>query len=160
MKESLKSLVITISFVIGASTGYAESGVESLSPELRSLLSKEMLAIQDGMTSIFPAYISGNLNEVANIAHKIKNSYILKQSINQVQKHELKTKLPKAFLQSDQRFHQYAGMLAHVAEERNFELVGFYYSKLAESCVSCHSQYGLHKFSDFEVKTIHKDDHH
>ena len=37
----------------------ADSEVESLSPELRSLLLKEMTALQEGMQSILPAYVSG-----------------------------------------------------------------------------------------------------
>jgi hypothetical protein len=74
----------------------------------------------------------------------MKNGYILKQSITDEQKHELITKLPKSFFESDQKFHEYAGMLEHVAEEKNLELVGFYYSKLTESCVNCHSEYGSH----------------
>ena len=120
--------------------------IESLSPGLRGLLSKEMLAIQKGMMSITPAYAAGNWDEIANIANKIKDSYILKQSLTQEQKHELHTSLPNGFIKQDQHFHYLSGMLEHAASNKKAELVGFYFSKMSESCVSCHSQYAIHKF--------------
>ena len=70
------------------------SGIEALSPELRKLLSKEMLAIQDGMMSIIPAYAAGNWDEIENIAHKMENSYILSQSLTDEQVKELHSSLP------------------------------------------------------------------
>ena len=59
------------------------SGVEALSPELRGLLSEEMKALQAGMISIIPAYISGNWSEIETTAQKIKSSYILKKSLTE-----------------------------------------------------------------------------
>jgi cytochrome c556 len=157
----MKKLMIVVIYVTFFSAfSHADSGVQDLSPELRSLLSKEMLSLQEGMKSIFPAYISGDLDGVAKIASKIKNSYILKQQITDAQKHELKAKLPALFLQSDQKFHEYAGMLEHASKEKNIELVGFYYAKLSESCVSCHSQYATHRFQKLNKKPLQNIDHH
>ena len=59
----------------------ASAGVESLSPELCELLTKEMLAIQNGMMSVIPAYAAGDWAEIERIAYEIKSSYILKQSL-------------------------------------------------------------------------------
>ena len=98
------------------------------------------------------AYISGDFATVAEIASQIKNSYILKQSMTDDQKHELTTKLPESFLLMDQKFHEYAGILEHFAEEEHTELVGFYYLRLTESCVSCHSQYARNRFPGFEKR--------
>ena len=53
-----------------------ESGVEKLSPNLRDLLSQEMKALQKGMMSIIPAYVSGNWGKIETTAGKIKSSYI------------------------------------------------------------------------------------
>ena len=50
-------------------------GVEALSRELRDLLSAEMIALQNGMMSIIPAYNSGNWGEIVTTAGQIKNSY-------------------------------------------------------------------------------------
>ncbi len=136
------------------------SGVQSLSPELRGLLSKEMLALQDGMTSIIPLYIAGQWGEIADIAGKMKNSYILKQNLTKTQMHELHTSLSDAFLKSDQQFHYLSGMLSNAAEMKKPELVGFYFSKLSESCVSCHSQFATHKFPAFASQGMSKKHHH
>lgn len=136
----------------------AESDIESLSPELRALLVKEMSALQEGMQSIFPSYVSGNLEEVADVSRKIKNSFILKQKLTDAQKHELSTKLPKSFIQMDKKFHETAGMLEHVAEMKNIELVGFYFSKLTEACVACHLEYAKHRFPKLDMKS-EQDEH-
>ncbi len=129
---------------------HAEKGVESLSPEVRTLLSKEMVAIQNGMMSVIGAYASGNFEEIATIARQIKNSYILKQAMSRQQRHELHQKLPKSFIHLDQQFHKYAGRLEEAATNNNDELVGFYFSKLVDSCSGCHSQHAKHKFPAFE----------
>mgnify|MGYP000524083644 CR=1 FL=1 len=157
MFKTIKKSLFTLSLLSLSLVVQAESAVESLSPELRSLLSKEMLAIQKGMQSILPAYVSGNNQEVAHIAHNIKSSFVMKQNITKAQKHELQQKLPQSFLHLDKKFHEYAGMLEHVAEEKHTELIGFYYAKLSETCVSCHAQYATHKFTAFGKQ---KDDTH
>jgi hypothetical protein len=130
-----------------------ENGVESLSPEVRSLLSREMLAIQDGMVLILAAYASGNSAEIAAIAEKIKNSYILRQDMSREQMHELHEKLPRSFVLLDQKFHNYAGLLEEAAHKNNDELVGFYFSKLTEACSGCHNQHARHKFPAFEERS-------
>ena len=170
MGPFMKSIFRTISIVFFSlalfpSLSYAEdmrnhetkkdvSSIESLSPELRELLKNEMLALQKGMMSIIPAYVAGNWSEIENIAHKMKNSYILKQSLTDEQVKELHTSLPESFIKLDQQFHYLSGMLNHAAKNKKPELVGFYFSKLSESCVSCHAQYAVHKFPAFAPKII------
>ena len=158
------SLMFASSFIHGGDAhtdGATKSGsaVEALSPALRTLLSSEMQALQSGMMSVIPAYVSGNWHEIAHIAGQIKNSYILKQNLTDEQMHELHTTLPADFVNQDQKFHYYAGMLEHAAKNRKVELVGFYYSRMAEACVSCHTQYAGHKFPELgssEVAAEHK----
>jgi hypothetical protein len=133
--------------------------VENLSPELRALLKQEMQALQSGLVAAIPAYTSGDLTEVADIAKNMKDSYILKQSLTREQMHELHTKLPESFLKMDGDFHYYAGMLSHVAKVGKLELVNFYFSKLTESCASCHSEYATHRFPGFASDDDHDEDH-
>lgn len=135
-------------------------GVEALSPELRDLLSKEMIAIQDGMMSIIPAYSSGNWTEIAMTAGKIERSYILKQSLTESQVKELHTLLPPSFIEKDQEFHYLAGMLEHVAKENKAELINFYFSEMTESCVKCHSMYAVKKFPALAAKGDNADHTH
>ena len=130
----------------------ARPGIEALSADLRVLLVREMLALQSGMQAIIPAYVSGNWSQIAQIAGKMENSYILKQSLTDTQKEELHTLLPAAFIQLDQQFHYLSGMLKHVAEKEKTELVGFYISQLNESCLGCHRQFATHRFPAFERK--------
>ncbi len=122
------------------------SGVEMLSHDLRNLLSKEMQALQSGMMSIIPAFISGNWGEIETTAEKMKSSYILKQSLTENQVKELHSVLPHEFIKQDQRFHYLAGMLEHAAKNEKPELINFYFSEMNESCVGCHSIFATHKF--------------
>jgi hypothetical protein len=133
------------------------SGVEALSPDFRKLLSEEMKALQGGMMSIIPAYISGNWSEIETTAQKIKNSYILKQSLTESQVKELHSVLPPEFIEKDQRFHYLAGMLEHAAQSKKPELINFYFSEMNESCASCHAVFATHKFP--ALKPAEKDGH-
>ena len=135
------------------------SEVEALSDDLRNLLSQEMQALQNGMMAIIPAYVSGNWKEIEIIAGKIKNSYILKQSLTESQAKELHSILPHEFIEKDQRFHYLAGMLEHVAEKKKPELINFYFSKMSESCVSCHEAFATHKFPALIPKAEEKHMH-
>ena len=156
-----KIIISLFSVFIGTVSinAYSEDEVKQLSPELRALLQQEMLAIQQGMQKMVPAFVSGNYKEVSEVAGKIKNSFIMKQKITDAQKHELHKSLPKDFIVKDKQFHKYAGMLQHVSEEGHTELVSFYYSKLLESCVGCHSVHAKHRFPLFG-NTVEKSGHH
>jgi hypothetical protein len=154
----MKSLVhVALLTVLVSSLSYGEEknnhhgnehvvGVEALSPDLRDLLSKEMQALQSGMMSIIPAFVSGNWSEIATTAGKMKNSYILKQSLTESQASELHSVLPPVFVEKDQRFHYLAGMLEHAAKNKKPELINFYFSEMNESCVNCHTMFARHKF--------------
>ncbi len=147
--KTLIPIVLLIQFLSVHAEPDAVAGVESLTPEIRLLLSQEMIAIQNGMMAIIPANASGNTRKIATIAKEIKDSYILQQNLTPEQKHELHTKLPRSFIQLDKKFHYYAGMLEHVAEEKKHELIGFYFTKMAESCSQCHSRHAKHRFPEF-----------
>lgn len=128
-------------------------GVERLSTSLRALLSEEMKALQEGMMSVIPAYVSGNWKEIASTANQMQNSYIMKQKLTPAQTKELHAQLPLSFIELDQQFHYFAGMLKHAAKKQKPELVSFYYSKMSETCVSCHSKYATHRFPNFSQST-------
>ena len=154
-----KSLLAVLLIIFAPFSNAEETGVESLSVELRALLSKEMLAIQEGMVAIIPAYSAGKTDEIASIARLIKESYVLKQNMSKAQKEELHSKLPAEFLELDQQFHYNAGMLQHAAENRKHELIGFYFWQLSEAFAGCHSQYARHQFpqliAEDELKKTH-----
>lgn len=132
------------------STHTPTKGVEALSPGLRNLLSEEMIAVQSGMQSIIPEYVSGNWEAVEKTAKKIKDSYILKQRLTKTQKEELHT-LPHGFIEQDKKFHYLAGMLENAAKHRKSELMNFYFSMMNESCVDCHSSYATSRFPSLKL---------
>lgn len=120
-----------------------------LSPELQQVLGKEMRAVQKGMMGLTPAIAKGEWHLISEIGVKIRDSYIMKQELSKGQKEELHRGLPEAFIEMDQAFHQTAGMMADAAEARNMGLVNFYFYKLNEGCVSCHSKYATERFPGF-----------
>ncbi len=117
-----------------------------LSPELGQLLAREMIAIQSGMQALVPAIAAGEWGEVAEIGQRIHDSYILKQELSEAQSEELHHALPQAFKELDHSFHHSAGMLAHAAENKNADVVNFYFFKLNQGCVACHAKYATRRF--------------
>jgi hypothetical protein len=122
------------------------SGVQALSAPLREALSQEMVQLQTGMMSLIPAFVSGDWALVAETARQMDESYILKQALTPAQLDELHHVLPAKFLELDAEFHYLAGMLSHAAANRKAELAAFYYSRMLESCHTCHAKFALEKF--------------
>ncbi len=131
------------------------SGVSELSDELRILFSQEMIALKKGLVQITEAYITGDWSTIETLALKMEQSYILRQNLSKQQMHQLHSVLSPEFIKQDQKFHYLSGMLNHAAKMEKVEMIGFYLSKMSETCVSCHSQYAVHKFPKFktEIKT-------
>jgi hypothetical protein len=121
-------------------------GVEALSAPLREALSAEMVALQNGLIQVIPAFVAGHWDEVARIGGEMRDSYILKQALSEAQLEELHQALPASFLELDARFHYLAGMLSHAAEAKKPELVGFYLGTMTETCVTCHARHAQSKF--------------
>jgi hypothetical protein len=55
----------------------------------------------------------------------MEGSYVLKQSLSEERKHELHSKLPRAFIELDLQFHCLSGMSQPAAEMEKAESVGF-----------------------------------
>ena len=162
-ESKMKILVAALSFFVVSFVSHADNhndGVSSLSPELQQLFSKEMVQLKQGMQEIMVAYVAGQWDAIVPIAKKMENSYVLRQNLSQDQMHELHSKLPNTFLELDDKFHYYSGMLSHVSEMKKTELIGYYYAKMSETCVSCHSSYATHKFPSFKSKVDDEKHHH
>lgn len=128
----------------GAKEG--DAGITGLSPGLRTLFSEEMRLLQSGMTQILALYVSGGWADIARIAGKMEDSYVLKQNLSAAQMDELHGSLPAEFIELDQQFHYLAGMLEHAAKVEKAELVGFYYSEMSQACVACHTRFATQRF--------------
>ena len=143
-----RNIIITL-LIVASLYGGESKKVESLSQELRGLLSSEMVQIEQGMHQIFSHMIRGEYEKVNKLALKIRDSFILRKKLTKSQKNELR-QLPKAFLELDQSFHETAGDLANAAEFGDKDTVVEYYQKMAGKCVQCHSTFATHRFKNFE----------
>lgn len=120
-----------------------------LSPDTTELLVREMRELQEGMKEIVPALVAGEWQKIAYIGRQMEDSYIMKESLTKAQMHELHESLPERFQTFDHGFHNSAGLLAQAADNQNYEQVSYYYYKMTEACVQCHSLYATHKFPEF-----------
>ena len=130
-----------------AASGLPEQIV--LTPELKTLLIQEMIAVQKGMMELIPAMATADWHVVAEVGDKLRDSFIMKQQLSDEQIHELHTSLPALFQEMDHSFHDSAGMLSHAAKAGNAELVNFYFYKLNEACIQCHTKFASHRFPAF-----------
>lgn len=150
----ISAAVLWIALAIGASAQEAhhESGVLDLSASLRAALIAEMQHVDSNMQRIVAGLPRADWPAVVEASQNIKGSFILEQKLSAEQRTELHQALPGHFLALDARFHATADRLAAAAREGDGELAAFYTYKLAESCVSCHAQYALHRFPAFELE--------
>ncbi|MCG3200366.1 MAG: hypothetical protein NFCOHLIN_00218 [Gammaproteobacteria bacterium] len=118
----------------------------AISPELRELLREEMRGISKGMEALVTAIATGDWKMVTDTSARIRASYIMEQRLTAAQKDELETELPEVFKLMDANFHREAGNLGHAAEVRDAELTSFYFYRMVESCVACHSAYATTRF--------------
>ena len=123
--------------------------VIKLSPDTAELLVKEMRELQTGMNKIVPALVAGEWQKIVVIGNQMKDSYIMKKSLTREQMHELHMSLPEDFQKLDHSFHESAGLLAQAASKQNYEQASYYYFKMTEACVNCHTLYATHKFPEF-----------
>jgi hypothetical protein len=138
--------------------------IAQFSPEIQEMLTKEMVRLQNSMMQMMPAIAAGEWDMVATLADGMAMSHIMKQNLSQAQMESLHKGLPLAFKVLDNQFHDYAGMLSHVTRERHIELTTFYYYKLTETCIACHSQFAQKRFPGLtQPSKAHKaagEDHH
>jgi len=138
--------------------------IAQFSPEIQEMLTKEMVRLQNSMMQMMPAIAAGEWDRVATLADGMAMSHIMKQNLSQEQMASLHKGLPLAFKVLDNQFHDYAGMLSHVTRERHTELTTFYYYKLTETCIACHSQFAQKRFPGLtQPSKSHKpagEDHH
>lgn len=137
-------------------SSHQQQAALQLSPEIRQLLKSEMQQIRSGMETLVFAMASADWQQLETTAANIQQGYIMKQTLSAEQKHQLHQGLPQTFKALDQRFHYYAGMLSHVARERDMELANFFIYKMNESCSACHAQYATTRFPGFSQPNKHK----
>ena len=161
MPSRLYRLAIMLTLLHPAS-GHSEQPADHLhlSPDLTRLLQQEMQAIQQGMQSLIPAIVSGNWEAVAETGDRIQHSYLMKQQLTSEQRQELLRSLPMGFRELDHSFHRAAGRLAQAAGRKNADVVNFYFYKLTDTCVACHTRFAANRFPELVTTDSHADQHH
>lgn len=155
MRNNLPATLIVLASLllgpapVGAQRALPASGDVHLSPQLRGLLREEMREVARGTQVLAIALASADWKTLADTSTKIRASYILERKLTAAQKHELDRALPAGFKQLDADFHARAEKLAHAARARDHELAAFHFSRLVESCASCHSAYARSRFPGF-----------
>ena len=93
--------------------------------------------------------VAGNWKTISGIGRNMQYSYIMKDSLTQEQLHEIHETLPADFQKLDHDFHDAAGKMAKAASQEDKEKVTYYYFRLTEACIDCHTKYATDKFPQF-----------
>lgn len=121
----------------------------ALSPEVRELLRAEMREVATGTQQLAVAIAGADWTGIAATADRIRASYIMAKRLSSVQRAELEGALPERFKLLDAGFHDRAGRLAAAATAHDAELTVFHYSRLVETCTTCHAEFARTRFPGF-----------
>lgn len=136
----------------GAVVALADSAAPvgpKLTPKLMGLLKSEMAQIATSTGVIATAIAIGDHGAVDKEATAVANGFILKRSLTDQDRKDLKRAAPAAFLKLDATFHKTAARLAQSARRKDSELEVFYLSKMLGYCVRCHATYAASRFVGF-----------
>lgn len=117
----------------------------SLSPDLLALFRAEMRELLVGTQTIAAALPTGAWDSIVMTSHEMKASYVLEKNLNPPLEKELAA-LPERFRDLDRNFHARTDKLAEAAMRRDAEAVTYQFSRLLESCVTCHSAFAQARF--------------
>lgn len=135
----------------------AEPVGPELTPKLRGLLIKEMRQIDQAMQDVFSAIIKGEHERVAEKGQAIHDSFILKQSLTEEDRQDLKAAVPSAFLQMDAHLHELAASLAESGHSEDTPRQLETFTKMTEACVACHSTYTTDRFPGLKAPAVPAD---
>ncbi len=153
-RQYLMTFVAAVVITVGVAINPA--GAKDLDPlgpkltsRLKQMLSDEMLSVRQAAQQILNGLIVGDHSLVATQAQQIHDSFILARALTEQDKKDLTKAAPPEFLALDGQFHVTAKKLSEAALHKDYELQRFYYSRLVDSCQTCHSQYATDKFPAF-----------
>ena len=146
-------LLLTVGIIFNVSGGNVEAdraGI-NLSKKLRRILSAEMNAVQKGMTDIVIAIPAAKWDDIITTTRKMREGYIIKKKLSEKEMEEFNKSLPSGYKAIDDEFGKTADQLMQAAERHNGEQVNFYFYKLNETCISCHTKYANKRFPNFST---------
>ena len=146
----LGSIILSIGALTLANA--AEPVGPKLTPRLKELLTSEMKQVSKATANLAIAIASGDHTTVTNLGAKVRDSFILKQSLTPKDKKDLMTAVPPEFVAMDQQFHGLAAKLSDAGKIGDSTLQGFYFGRILEACVQCHSKYASDRFTGLAIK--------
>ena len=157
MFKMTQTIVALIGICICCWTVYAQEPATSpddlhLSQELRTLLQTEMREIAGASQAMVMSFVSGDWKSIQRVSEQILASYVMERSISDSQKRKLEDKLPDRFKRLDMEFHARANKLGLAAASEDPEIFAFHYSRLLETCATCHAAYAKLRFPGFSSK--------
>jgi len=154
-KRSLLTAVTGMLTIYWAAVPADESsepyGYLDLSAEVMALLRAEMREISGASQGLVLAIASGDWASVERISEQIRASYVMEQSLSPSQRDELESGLPDQFKALDAEFHARAGKLGDTGVGRDPEMAAYQFSRLLETCTSCHARYARDRFPGFSL---------
>lgn len=123
-----------------------------LTDRLKELLATEMAQVGDATAKLAVAIASGDHATVADLGVKVRDSFIMRQSLTPRDKKDLVGAVPKEFLMLDKKFHGMAGEMAKAAEARDTKAQLSYYGQMLEACAECHARFAHDRFTGFAAK--------
>lgn len=140
------TLGIALSIAVPAAAQQAQPVSPDLTPKLRDLLRQEMLSIEDASQQIMSYLIAGDDENVANLAQKIHDSFILEQSMTPEDKQDLMAAVPENFVAQDRAFHALSAELAQAARDGDRPAQHQKFGEMIQACTACHTQYAADRF--------------
>jgi hypothetical protein len=117
-----------------------------LTPRLKDLVTQEMRLIAGASAEVFQAIVTGDHATVAARAHQIHESFIIKQSLTDQDKADLKAAVPPEFLALDGEFHGASAKLAEAAQAQDVAQELELFAQMTQTCVACHAAYANDRF--------------
>jgi hypothetical protein len=145
---------------VAADAAASAPGELQLPPKIRKALIDEMSALQPALSRLAEAIPQGDWELIAKTAEAMRDGFILKQALTSTELASLRDALPERFLLMDTEFHQQADKLATAARAQDRELVPFYFYKMTETCMTCHSAYAGTRFPGYRPAPDPHHHHH
>jgi cytochrome c556 len=137
-----------------AMSGHAYSADVKLSPQVLDLLRAEMREVSAGVQAMAFSIASADWRTIQDTSARIRASYIMEKKLTPAQARELETALPQRFKLLDADFHDRAAKLGAAAAAHDSKLVVAQYSRMLESCTTCHAAFASSRFPNFSPGNV------
>jgi cytochrome c556 len=153
-RKLLHGLILAGAIVASSACGRAAEPAAplrsiQLSAAVKNLLLAEMREIAGGIQGLALAIAIGDWSSIQSTSTSIRESYIMEKKLTPAQAEELERARPQRFKELDAEFHLRAQRLGAAAAAHDAELVAYHYSRLIESCTTCHAAYAGTRFPGF-----------